>query len=341
MKIIATTTIRHSTIGEQASGHVLEVDWTGQRIIKRFAVPDPMYPESNTNPRGGLRGGRGVKVRRGHYFVANYDTVHVYDSNWRLQDKISHPLATDIHEIDLDASGIWLSCSRYDMALKLDYGGEKLDHWHISDSPGLMRMIGVRCGLPDLTKDYRRQMTMGLDHTHLNCVQIGADDSLIVNLGQVKPYRQWQRIGRRLLPLPAKHAHRLGPAIRGLYKALHGSRSFIVKLNRTNSEKTRVLGEYPALRPNHNGQMLSDETSVLAAEDGGIVIHHIESHQSQLIPIPASWARGIAKIEEQRLLVGIQPCAIVEVDLRSCRVTRRFELSDNPDESVHGLALIR
>ena len=79
---------------------------------------------------------------------------------------------------------------------------------------------------------------------------------------------------------------------------------------------------------------------MLASEDGGLVISDIETGQRQLIPVPGTWVRGLLKLDEHRVLVGIQPCAIVEVDINSARVTRQMKLSVNPNESVHGLTLI-
>ena len=340
MKIITTTVIRHSVIGEQASGHLLEIDWDAQTITHSLPVPDPKFPSSNTNPRGGLRGGRGAKVYQNRYFIANYDTVFVYDADWRPLEEISHPLATDIHEIDIDEQGVWLSCSRYDLVLKLSYAGEKLEHWHISDSPELMRRLGIHCEPLDLSHDYRRHLPPGLDHTHLNCVQIGPDKSVIVNLGQVHPQGPAQRLGRRLFPAPGYHAHALSATRRRMYNLLHGSRSHVVALDRDRPGTAKILSQYPALRPNHNGQLLDNTRTMLASEDGGLVISDIETGQRQLIPVPGTWVRGLLKLDEHRVLVGIQPCAIVEVDINSARVTRQMKLSVNPNESVHGLTLI-
>jgi len=341
MKLVATTVIRHSAVGREATGQMLVIDWKQGEIERAMPVPPPKHPSSNTNPRGGLRGGRGVKFWQGRCYVANYDTVYVYDRNWNQVAEISHPLATDIHEIDIGIEGIWLSCSRSDLIVKLSFDAELLGHWHISHAPDLMRRLKIDVPPLDLDHDYRKHLPGDLDRTHLNCVQYQADGSVIIHLGKVRPEDLLHRGLRRLLPAPGFEAHRMGRFRRKLYDWAHGSASYVVRLSGPGLGNFSVLARYPALRPNHNGQLLDDGRVAVASERKALVVS--ESGTGRLlheIPLPAKWVRGLTQIGPERLLVGIAPCAVLEVDLADGRIRRQLSLSDHPHEALHGLTVI-
>lgn len=341
MKLVATTVIRHSTVGQEATGQILVIDWKDGAIEHAMPVPLPKHPSSNANPRGGLRGGRGVKFRQGLCYLANYDTVYVYTPDWKQVGEISHPLATDIHEIDLDDEGIWLSCSRYDLIIKLSYDGRLLAHWHISDAPDLMRMLRIDVAPLDLEHDYRQHLPSGLDRTHLNCVQCQADGSLIVHLGKVHPEDLLRRGLRRLFPAPGFEAHRMGSLRRRLYEWAHGSASYVVRLRGPDLKSTEILARYPALRPNHNGQLLDSRRVAVASERKALVVSESGTGRTlHEIPLPAKWVRGLTQIGPDRILIGIAPCAVLEVDLARTAVSRQVPLSDHPHEALHGLAIV-
>src|SRR5207302_154420 len=102
MRVIATTVVRESIRGKQKTGYIYDVDWDTRSVRRRVPVPEPRYPESDDNPRGGVRGGRGVAVIPAGIVVANYDTLHTYDDDWNSLDAFSHPLFVGLHEIDWD-----------------------------------------------------------------------------------------------------------------------------------------------------------------------------------------------------------------------------------------------
>lgn len=341
MKLAATTVIRHSVIGQEATGQLLVIDWDRGEIEKSMPVRLPKYPSSNTNPRGGIRGGRGIKFWKDHCYVANYDTVFVYDKNWAQIAEISHPLATDIHEIDVDTQGLWLSCSRYDLILQLSFKGNLLAHWHISSATGLMRKLKINVPPLDLNYDYRKNLPSGLDRTHLNCVQCQPDGSLIVHLGLVHPEGMLYRILRRVLPPPGFEAHRMGLLQRRFHEWARGSASYVVRLYGADRSQIEILARFPALRPNHNGQILDDGRVVVASERKELVVNEAGTGRTLCrVPLPAKWVRGLVQIGPEKLLVGIAPCAVLEVDLAEGRVLRQVAISDHPHEALHGLAVV-
>jgi hypothetical protein len=58
------------------------------------------------------------------------------------------------------------------------------------------------------------------------------------------------------------------------------------------------------------------------------------------IKIPGTWLRGLAVCDKYRIIVGASPASVYEIDLQKGEITSRFNLSLNPNEAVHGLAII-
>jgi hypothetical protein len=71
MRVLATTVVRESLRGKRRTGFIYDVDWDSRRVERRLPVPEPQFPESDENPRGGVRGGRGVAVTPAGIVVAN------------------------------------------------------------------------------------------------------------------------------------------------------------------------------------------------------------------------------------------------------------------------------
>src|SRR5439155_20728732 len=123
MRLLATTVVRESTRGKQRTGFIYDVDWEARAVTRRLPVPEPNFPESDDNPRGGVRGGRGVAVTREGIVVANYDTLYRYDDDWNVLDSLSHPLFVGMHEIDWDGRHVWIAATGLDAVLKATLDG--------------------------------------------------------------------------------------------------------------------------------------------------------------------------------------------------------------------------
>ena len=333
MRVIATTVVRHAPLSGP-TGQIFEVDWSTRDIVHRMPVPPPQSAVSDFNPRGGMRGGRGVRVWDNCVYLANFDTVFVYDRRWRKVADISDPWAVDIHEIDVGPDGLWLSCSILDLALKLDHDGRRLDHWHLSDSPQLARRLGLKSKPVDSATDFRRDAPVGRDSVHLNSVQAIDHEHLVLNFGRVLPQRLVHKVLDRLIPLS-----RRGDKASALTRFLYGGRDCIVKLDLRHRQRPEVLFDVPTWRPSHNGRLLPDGTGVLCHERGELVCWR-HRRRPDRIPLPGVWWRGLAALSPRTLLIGTQPCGLLEVDLEEGRVTGSLVLPAEPTESIHGLTIL-
>src|SRR3954471_8976688 len=104
MRLLATTVVRESIRGRQRTGFIYDVDWESRTVTHRLPIPEPNFPQSDDNPRGGVRGGRGIAVTRHGIVAANYDTLTLYDDDWKVVDSLTDPLFVGIHEIDWDGT---------------------------------------------------------------------------------------------------------------------------------------------------------------------------------------------------------------------------------------------
>ncbi len=339
MKLLLTTVIRHSKVGEDITGRVIELEWPSGKILRQFPTPDPLHPTSNLNPRGGLRGGRGVKFFDRRYFVANYDTVYIYNQDWQRVGQVSHPLSVDIHEIDVDEEGIWVTCSRCDLVLQLGFDGELRRKWHISDSTDLVRRLKIQQLPLDLTLDYRRAAPDGIDQTHLNSIQLVDRGVVCLNLGRVIPLTARRNLVLKLMGHRSPSA--MGRFERQLLSRLQGVSSVILKLDLTQPERVEILAQIPTLRPSHNGVMLDADKLALAHETGFLqIIRPGRTRPTFSIEVPGNWHRGLTKLDGERVVVGTGPCGLVELNLRSRDVGPSLQLSGDPNESVHGLTTV-
>ena len=335
MRLLATTVVRESTRGKQRTGYIYDVDWDSRKVVRRLPVPEPSFPESDDNPRGGVRGGRGVAVTPQGIVVANYDTLYVYDHDWNVLDSLTHPLFVGIHEIDWDGSHVWAAATAIDAVLKIGLDWSVQAAWDPHVRPGFERFgLRPRPHPLDGTVDYRTRQAPVLNECHVNGVA-RRNGATVINCGLV----------RKRKPLPQRLARRVTQRL-GLKRKPDGhrsARSLVVRLEPDRPAEVLVeLDEHDF--PTHNGQLLDDDRVILndsthntlrvfALGDG-------TSHEALAVPIPGTWLRGLEPIGSMRAVVGSAPASLVLVDLEAKKIEASIKLSENPNEAVHGLTAV-
>ena len=324
MRVIATTVVRESIKGRQRTGYVYDVDWDARAVTRRLPVPDPSFPESDDNPRGGVRGGRGVAVTRHGIVVANYDTFHLFDDEWGALDSFSGPLFVGMHEIEWDGERLWTTATAIDALLTVGLEDRRTDvAWDPHESE-----LGRRAGLArrehplDGSVDYRRRGAPLVDRCHLNGVA-GRDGALIVNCGLIQPSAGAGARVRRLL---------------GRGRA--DGRSVVVRLGPEGAAETLLeLRDHDL--PTHNGQLVGDALVAVndSTENTFRVFDSATGAKRFDLRVPGSWLRGMEPVDARRVLVGSAPARLVLIDLEERAVTAELPLSDDPNEAVHGLVL--
>ena len=175
--------------------------------------------------------------------VANYDTLLVYDRDWKLTDSFTHPLFLGLHELDWDGNRVYAAATAIDAVLAVDIATKSVTiAWdpHLSSFADRFRITQGR-SLIDPHTGLRK-----IDQVHLNGVAC-TDDGLVVNCGLVRPTASWfQRQRKRVVTKLGRPA-----------KSKPSGAGVTVHVPATGDEQ--VLVELPSRgMPTHNGQRLPD-----------------------------------------------------------------------------------
>jgi hypothetical protein len=318
MRVVASTVVRESVFGRQETGYVYDVDLDAGTVDSRVPVPAPARPASDANPRGGIRGGRGVAFTPDGIVLATYDTLVHYDDGWQVDDIVESPLFAGLHEIDWDGEVLWVTATAVDALLRID-GREVHVAWDPHGDAAVS--LGLPSREPGLLERCQREdaIVPRVDQCHLNGVT-RAGESVVVHLGLVRRRSLRDRLGRRL-----------GVAASG--------ESIVVRLNGSPHPQILVRLRGGDL-PTHNGQFVA--TGRIAVNDSTtntVRIYAAESGAELLaFPMPGTWLRGLEPLGGGRALVGTAPAAVHLVDLATGEIERTVKLGDDPNEAVHGLA---
>ena len=334
-RVVATTVVRESVRGKQRTGYIYDVDWDARRVQRRLPVPEPSFPESDSNPRGGVRGGRGVVATREGIVVANYDTLYIYDDDWNVISSFSHPLFVGIHEIDWDGSHVWLAATALDAVLKATLDGRVEVAWD-PHSVGALNGFALRPRRNpiDGSVDYRRREAPLVNQCHLNGV-VRWNEGLIVNCGLMrKPKSSAARLRARV-------RRRIGLRTRAEDRS--GSRSLVVRVGGDGSSTVLLeLEEHDF--PSHNGQLIADDLlTVNDSTNNTLRVFDLAdgaARERLAVPVSGRWLRGLEPTRNGSVLVGSAPAALILADLETGVIEDTIELSSDPNEAVHGLAIV-
>jgi hypothetical protein len=329
-RVIATSVVREAIRGKQSTGSVYEIDGGTGEVVRTFAVPEPTHPESDANPRGGSRGGRGAAVTPFGTVLSNYDTLVVYDETWSVAETFSHPLFAGIHEISWDGRALYVTASAVDAVLRVDLPKREVEvAWDAHADPRARSILGIgprRRPLEDGSVDYRVDSTARVDRCHINNA-VRVDSRLVVNCGLVRPRRPWlvRRRDRLAVRLGRELSSRRGASV-VMSVADSGDTTELVRLD--HHEK-----------PTHNGRMLKSGRILLNDSTTNRIRVFDDGREVTSIPVAGTWLRGMVVLDENRLLVGTAPASIVLIDVEAGAELQRVTLSENRLEALHGLTL--
>jgi len=133
-RILISTSCRHKP-HDQPSGHLFVFNLDKQKVVRQSEIIEPPYREVDPNPRGGFRGLKGISIDGHRIAIANASTVFVYDHLWNPITYMWHPSCTGIHDIELKNDTVWVTSSRNDLLICLDFNGNIIDYYDLRDSP--------------------------------------------------------------------------------------------------------------------------------------------------------------------------------------------------------------
>lgn len=350
--LLFTSVVRGAALRE-TSGAIGILDLEAGEVVSRTSVPESEHRANDPNPRGGVRGARGVAAAGDRLIVASSERLLVLDDAWRLVSELSHPWLGGIHDIALDPDGVWVTCANADLVAKVGLDGEILDRWSWRDDPPLAAALG-HPSAPRFRSDvdYRdpRDLQGGVYNiAHLNGVARG-DRSLLLSLGRILPPREVAR--RRAKARLGRIAARLGvvrrdgpPTSRAPVSAIEGSAFAIVELPDDRAEGARLLlHERPVAVPNHNVLRSGADLVYNDSNADRVVAWDADERRVRVaVPIPGerAFARGLALLDNGLCVVGSQrPARLHVVDLAAGELVESVELGGDPREAVYAVCVL-
>jgi hypothetical protein len=370
LRAAVTTVVRGATLRE-SSGWLRVVDLTARQVQGSFPLPESRRRLRDPNPRGGLRGGKGLSSHAGRFVVANTDTLFVLDSDWQVAKRITHPWLGGVHAILAEADGIWVTCTSADLLLKLSWDGKLLDHWLWRDDRELRRQLGASQGGSqfDPARDYRDPLASGgsFNVSHLNAVA-RAPEGLVVGLGRLLSPRalRRQRVEGAMVRLAEKtapsrsalRAVRRRREVRGSWtpggKRRVDSAHALVAVDGRAAAGGRLAGTGTVARlllhirgiavPNHDVTVDGDRLLYNDSNrDRLVAVDRGTGRETASVPIPGrpGFARGLARLSRDRFLVGSKcPAAIHIADLAAGTVVDSIALGEAGRDSVFAIAML-
>ena len=359
--LIITTTCRNASASEP-SGHIYVFDPTRARIIQKGSIIEPPFRDVDPNPRGGLRGGKGIAIRGGDIFLANSVAVFRFNQNWDLQGVITHPACAGIHDVMIDRNDCLLvSSARNDLLFKFDLQGTLLEYIDFRREPGLLQSLAwnqpgvisekvIASGEIDFRDPRSHELTV-YDGAHINSVCQLPDGKLLVSLGfvvnrgysslmAVKTWlvrRGWwsgfihvNSILRQALALKKDmHSNLVVPPARGRCAVLLRSEAGIFD---------PCLTIHNATAPAHSLLAMPDGIGIYLNTTTGEIIQFDPDKKTILSAdkITDKFLRGVTMLSEEMLVVGAQNGVILYNRTRR-RIVEHFQLSENAGESVFAI----
>ncbi len=273
------------------------------------------------NPRGGMRGGRGIAVRDEEVFVANFDTVYRYDRAGGFTSFVSHPSCADIHEIAFKGEHLWVTSTRNDLLLVFDKDANLVGHYNAREWSCVRERLGWhapdylddRCILSGRI-DFRNPATHDkalYDGAHVNSVCVCPDGEVLVAMGLVVITPETNEGKAAVVRL----RDGVSP------EAIHVQKDTTVAI--------------------HN-LLIQPDGTLLFLDTGAGALVRLNRDTGALLSrraFPSRYLRGLHRFDDGRLAVGDQNSILV-YDPAVPSPCARISISDNPRESVHSIAAI-
>jgi hypothetical protein len=303
------------------AGELIKLDWASKKILRTV----PVYPcdpdiEDDPNPRGNSRGGKGIFISGTDLFVGTYHSILVFDLDLNFQRKITNNLFVNIHEMCLDGQNIWVSSTAVDAALLVDRKGSILKSFWPREERLLQEKYGLCPMNIDKNIDNRLahlyvEASTKAHHTHLNSVVKSGGNTyvLLSSLGAIVQIEPEVKLALEDSFIRGAHS----PVI-----SREGDRLLLC------SSLRKSIVVYDLI----SGKLMKHIDLLDFAEISDLNQAHPGQPFSQSI-----FVRGLEMIDARRVLVGIAPVSILEIDVSLNRLLDIFHYSENVGDAVHGL----
>lgn len=334
MQIFFGTIVRTAPI--EQGGRLFKLDWDSKTIIAETAiVPSEPRMQDDPNARGNMRGCKGIQIIGDSIIAADYHTLNFYNRELQLQRKLSHGLMVGLHETQALDSGIWVSSTSIDAALKFDmHSGDLLEQFWPREMPEYQQALNIEPLEIDKSVDNRQAFLdsasfRGSSHLHLNavCEFRGEVYALFHAQGVVA------NLTRRSIVIQddlLRHAHNLIIEEPGVAFINDTQRTVVRQYDLRSGQQIRAynIKKMPGIKP------LLWRTALTALKETGL---SFMSKHSKATARPL-YLRGLA-ITADYIFAGFSPATIVCIDRHSGKLVDYYFHSTDARVCIHGLAV--
>jgi len=363
-RILIATSSRHTPV-DKPSGHFITYDLETRKILRTSEMIEPPYRVENPNPRGGLRGSKGISIKNGMIAISNASTIFIYDENWKPLHCIYHPSCAGVHDIVLDGQSIWVTSARNDILCQLDFESNLLKYF---DTRKLAKLLELKDFTPAAYlsdkqiqngeidfRDPRSHDEVFADSTHTNGLSINQEGEILLSLGLLKKQNHqrllylknwlirlhvWEKfealnkfIRTNFIKMENRHSGELviQPA-KGI--------SSIFKL-KPSGEINKVLVLNGATAPSHSVRYLKDGSAIWLKTTTGELFHFdpVNGQIHSFTQLGEKFLRGAYQLGDGTLLLGDNN-RIIHFDLAKKEVIFSDYVSDDKMEAIFDIHIL-
>jgi len=326
MRVYFSTVVRGAPL--ENAGELVALDWDRRQVLGKVPVfpTDPAMTDPNT--RGGGRGGRGIVLRPGEVWVASYHRLLGFTPDLQPVRTITNNNFAGLHELKLVDDSVWTSSTPLGCVQQVGFDGAVRAQWWAHDDPLVQREFPAAPLTVDKTQDNRLRYLADFSKYHLNNVEVFD--------GRV--YVCFNNHGAVLRLFPTEIISR-DPALKGCHNGLVTEDGEIL-LNDSHQHTVVVLDRESGRLKKRINLIEFPEVARLARLAGVKNVSPWVRFRNLLIRKRMTrplFTRGMCRLDDARLLVGVSPATVLEIDYKKSRLLGMFQYSTSANECIHGL----
>ena len=364
MTILLVSTGRRHVPFTEPSGYLYSIDFGRRKILRLTRPIEPVYREFDDNPRGGLRGCRGMAISSSEIAVSNSSVVFRYDTGWNLVGTISHPSCAGIHDILYQGDSIWVTATRADLLMQFTRSGQLIRYYYMRlpspaleainwKAPVLLHPSDIEEGKMDLRnpKTHDREAH---NRTHINGLCLLPNGEILASLGLLASDLHMNLIRAKVFLSKIGIWDYLLKINNGFQRLIRGSNknqrrlvvqpvkgsSAVLKVD-SQQNHTLVLFLKGMTVPSHSLLTLPDGSIIYLNTTEGKAIHFgiREEEILSATKVTDGFLRGVAYIGENNVVLGSNQ-EILLFDLQDRKVFDKIKITDDLNESIYDIKIL-
>jgi len=355
MTLILVSTSARNTPVHLPSGELTVLELETHKVIRRCETIKPPYTNIDPNPRGGLRGLKGISFQDDKVAITNASTIFLYDKDWNPIRYFWHPSCALIHDIAFHKDILWVTSAENDLVVGFSLDGtvkeiiNARDYFTVIGSPiwktePPLTISQLREGVIDFRNPTTHNNAFW-DSAHVNGIAFRSNGEMLVSCGLIKSQRHMNLVNLK------KKLTRIGVwqkiiKLNGmLQKGIYGTnevnteklvvhptpgRSAVIRLREDRSAELSLSLEKLTF-PSHSVTVLEDGSATYLISTSGELVHFdpVTGEVMGTYQLGKRFLRGTAQLPDGSLLLGDHN-NLLHFDLKGGRIISSIPISDNP-----------